>query len=233
MKKVVALCMLLIFFLTFHINADFSGASGNLCYYPESHDFGYMKRGETASTTFEIWACCECAGSISYTLFENCSWVDVHPTSGYSQGEKDLITVDINTTGLAEGFYLCSIEILSNNGDGVFNVSVKIADDEEAPKVSIVKPERGWLYLNDEKKIRTGFTIIFGKATIEAQALDEKTEIEKVEIYIGNEIVKTDVSKPYSYLWSEQGFGLYNIRVVAYDSFLNTATDNIIVWKFL
>lgn len=225
--------MLLILLLTFHINADFSGGSGNLCYYPESYDFGYMREGETASTTFEIWACCGCAGSISYTLSENCSWVDVHPKSGYSQGEKDLVTVDINTTGLEEGFYLCSIKIDSNNGNGVFNVSVKIADDEEEPEISIVKPERGWLYLNDEKKIRTGFTIVFGKVTIEAQAYDDKTEIEKVEIYIGNEIAKTDVSEPYSYSWTQQGFGLYNVRVVAYDSFSNTATDSIIVWKFL
>lgn len=237
MKKNLVLFMLLLFFITSHLGnigaTNFSRSSGNLCYYPESHDFGYKREGETDSTTFEIWACCDCAGSIRYTLIENCSWVDVNPTSGSSNGEKDLITVNINTTGLSEGAYICPIKIESNNGEGVFTVKVKIAEDNEAPSVNIVEPERGWLYLYGEKKIMVGFTIIIGDVTIEAEAMDEKTEIEKVNIYIGNELMKTDIGEPYTYKWTEPGFGMYNVKVVAYDSFSNTATDNIVVWKFL
>jgi len=78
-----------------------------------------------------------------------------------------------------------------------------------------------------------GFTIMIGDATIEVEAIDDETEVEKVEIYIGDELVKTDTAEPYTYRWMEPGFGVYTIKVVAYDSFFNTATDSIIVWKFL
>jgi rhodanese-related sulfurtransferase len=95
-----------------------------LSYHPESHYFGEMYEGEENSTTFEIWnsGCC----NIYYSLHWNCTWVDVYPTSGTSQGEHDIINVSINTTGLPEGLNLCDIEIFSTGGNGSFIVSVNI-----------------------------------------------------------------------------------------------------------
>lgn len=230
MKKLLGIFIL--FFIG--VNAIVSyGNDGNLCYYPESHDFGYMQPGETASTTFEICACCGCTGTISYTLIENCSWLDVHPKKGTSSGERDVITVYVNTTGLSEGSYVYPIKIESNAGEGVFTVSLKVVNDDEPPLVDIVEPQRGWLYLYGEKKFMVGFTVMMGEGRIEVKAVDNKTEIEKVEIYIGNELVKTDTIEPYVYLWTEPAFGLYVVKAVAYDIFSNVAMDRIIVWKFL
>jgi hypothetical protein len=89
-----------------------------LSYSPTSHDFGDMCEGVTDSTTFEIWN--SGTGTLTYTLSESCGWVDVNPASGSSTGEHDTITVDIGTTGLAEGPHNCDISISSNDGSGTF-----------------------------------------------------------------------------------------------------------------
>ena len=98
---------------------------------PVSHDFGDMYEGETGSTYFEIWNCG--TGTLTYSLSESCSWVDVRPTSGSSTGEHDTITVDIDTTGLSSAgyhssrYYSCNIYISSNAiQGGYFSVGVNI-----------------------------------------------------------------------------------------------------------
>ena len=207
--------------------------SGNLCYYPRSYDFGYKRPGEKDSTSFEIWACCGCVGSITYALHENCSWVEAHPTSGFSSGEKDKIKVDIDTTDLSEGSYSCPVWIKSNSGDGLFTVTVKVADDHTPPTVSIVKPKRGWLYVNGKELMKIGFvTVVLGEITVEVEAEDDKTEVEKVEIYVGNDLVKTDSIKPYSWVWIRPSFGKFVLKAIAYDSFMQSSTDSLTVWKF-
>ena len=95
-----------------------------LSYSPASHDFGDMCEGETDSTTFEVWN--SGTGTLTYSLSETCDWVEVNPTSGSSTGEHDTITVDIDTTGLSEGSYICNISISSNGGNGTFTVTVNI-----------------------------------------------------------------------------------------------------------
>jgi len=209
-------------------------SSGNLCFYPKSFNFGYLRPGEKATTQFEVWACCGCAGKIVYSVQENCSWVEVNPVSGSSHGEKDTITVSIDTTGLAEGSYTCPIHIHSNNGEGVFTVKVSVANDFKPPSVKIVKPEKGWLYINDEKIYKLGFlTFVIGGLTLEIEAKDDKTKVEKVDIYIGNKLVKTDRIEPFDWHWKKPAFGRFSIKVVAYDSFSQYATDTINLWKLL
>ena len=233
MKKLGVLVVLLFFISGYTGTIHSLKSPGNLCYYPDSHNFGYKKPGEKDSTTFEIWACCGCAGSITYHLIENCDWVEVSPESGTSYGEKDTITVEIDTTGLSEGEYVCPIKIESNNGDGVFTVRVRVANDEEPPHVRIVEPQRGWLYWYGERKTFIGLSMIIGKATIEVEAEDDKTGIDRVEIYIGNQLVKTDYVEPYTYQWIEPGFGVYVVKAIAYDGFSNEASSSVLVWKFL
>jgi len=100
-----------------------------LVYYPELYDFGNKLKGETDRTTFEIWS--NGYGALSYSLIGGCSWVDLFPTSGTSYGEHDIITVDINTTGLALGINTCEILIESNGGNGVFTAQVNIIENTE------------------------------------------------------------------------------------------------------
>lgn len=99
---------------------------GYLVYEPHSHDFGNMSEGEINSTIFEIWTeggCCE----LSFDLSWNCPWIDAFPTSGVSNGEHVPITVTIDTTGLDDGPYNCTIVITTNvSMTGYFNVTVNI-----------------------------------------------------------------------------------------------------------
>jgi len=93
-------------------------------YDPTSHDFGNMFVDETDSTTFDIWN--SGTGTLTYSLSESCSWVDISSTSGSSTGEHDTITVDIDTTGLSETTHSCDIVITSDGGSGTFTVDVNV-----------------------------------------------------------------------------------------------------------
>lgn len=101
---------------------------------PTSYDFGDMFIGDRSATTFEIWnaACCY----LVYSITTNCTWITVSPTTGGSNGEHDIITVEIDTSSLDAGFHHGYIQITSNGGDAVFQVYVttSIAD---TPKLAV------------------------------------------------------------------------------------------------
>ena len=103
-----------------------------LSYNPGMYDFGDMVEGVTDSTSFEIWN--SGSGLLSYSLLETCTWVDVSPLFGNSNGEHDIIIVDIDTTGLPLGPHNCDIVIDSNDGSGIFSIFVNIV--EFAPELS-------------------------------------------------------------------------------------------------
>jgi hypothetical protein len=96
-----------------------------LSYSPSSHDFGSILAGVTDSTTFDIWN--SGTGTLTYSLSESCGWItSVSPGSGSSTGEHDTITVNIDTTGLADGDYSCNVDITSDGGSGTFTVDVSV-----------------------------------------------------------------------------------------------------------
>ena len=98
-----------------------------LMYEPHSYDFGYKQNNETDTTVFEIWrggGCC----ALTYTIHESCKWIEVFPTSGTSHGERDPITVTINTTGISIGTHTYGVTIISNGGSGIFTVKVMVID---------------------------------------------------------------------------------------------------------
>jgi len=109
--------------------------SASLSYDPKSHDFGNMKTGETASTTFEIWN--EGEGSIIFSITEDCDWVDVSPPIGSATSSNHAtVTVTVNTTNLSLGQHTCNIYISSYDpdtndpaGDGTFKVTVDITEN--------------------------------------------------------------------------------------------------------
>ena len=104
-------------------------ASPNLAYFPSSHDFGDMHANTTDMTYLYVYnSGCECA-ILTYILNENCFWITVMPTNGSSTGEEDMISVLIDTTNLTHGPHKCDIFISSNNGDGIFTVTVNIVMD--------------------------------------------------------------------------------------------------------
>ncbi|MFE3846236.1 C1 family peptidase, partial [Thermoplasmatota archaeon] len=95
-----------------------------LSFDPSSYDFGSLFEGVTSSTSFDVWN--SGTGDLSYSFSESCGWVDVSPVSGISSGEHDVISVDVDATGLSVGSYQCDIVISSDGGSGVFSVFVNV-----------------------------------------------------------------------------------------------------------
>jgi photosystem II stability/assembly factor-like uncharacterized protein len=95
-----------------------------LSFSPPSYDFGDQFDGETASTTFSIWN--GGTGPLNYFFYPCYPWVSVTPESGYSTGEMDEITLEIDTAGMEEGDYVCDVQVFSNGGYDVFTVSVHV-----------------------------------------------------------------------------------------------------------
>ena len=116
---------------------------------------------------------------------------------------------------------------------------IVIKKDEKPPNINITKPERG-LYFFDKKirdyLLRFRTPLIIGRVTIEVNATDEDSGIEKVEFYINGKYMRNDTSFPYEFDWRwtrPRLFHLFIIKVIAYDNAGNNATKRMVVRKFL
>jgi len=98
--------------------------------------------------------------------------------------------------------------------------------------VNITKPENNHFYFFDIGFKSTEYKPqIIGPINVKVQVESEKG-IAKVELYINNELKKTDDSAPYSWIWFLKPGGdeeNYTITVKAYDLEGNTNTDSISV----
>jgi len=92
--------------------------------------------------------------------------------------------------------------------------------DSTPPDCELINPKNG-LYLKGIKILpMTGLTVTIGDAIIDIETEDIGSGIEKIEIYINDEIKHTALtpSSNYEWLWHETTVGIYTIRVVAYDN---------------
>jgi len=94
-----------------------------------SIDFGSVPEGYTDSYTFEVWN--SGSGTLSYSLGEGALWLDLSSTSGTSTGERDNITVYIDTAELDDVPYSDTIDISSNGGEWPISVSVRVVSPIE------------------------------------------------------------------------------------------------------
>jgi uncharacterized repeat protein (TIGR01451 family) len=187
---------------------------------PSSYNFGDMNGGEIDSFEFDIWN--KGNDTLTYSLSEDCSWLEISPNNGNSSGEHDLIAVDINTTGLSQGLHSSEIQITSNGGIGVFIASVNIKNDpipNEPPIIEITKPIGQKLYFKDKELITIRRNITIGPLTISAEATDEDGTIERVELYIDGQEKFNTTDDEFEYLWNERAFGKRIIKVIAYDDY--------------
>jgi len=100
-------------------------------YTPKSYDFGDVCRGESDYTIFDI---CNGASppyeSLNFSLSWDCDWVSVSPTDGcLSVFEYETINVVVDTSGLNYGIKTCEINIDSDAGNGVFDLSVNVVSN--------------------------------------------------------------------------------------------------------
>jgi len=195
-----------------------------------------LYEGQGAYTTFEIWN--TGGGTLSYSLSENCSWVNVAPLSGVSTGEHDTVTVGVNTTGLSPGEYSCNISIFSNGGEGVFMVHVNVSAKPLPPEVTIVRPKENKLYIRNIEITNLSTTnhlttLIIGPITVYAYANDSDGYVKNVEFYVDNTLEFNDTTRPFTWVWNEKGVvGRHIIRVKAYDDDGFMAQDEIEVIAF-
>ena len=103
--------------------------------------------------------------------------------------------------------------------------------DLESPHIQILKPGDG-LYINNKKIFEVQSTLILGSINISCDVKDEGTGVAIVEIYIDDELKTIRENPPYSWMWNEQVFGQFNIKIVAYDHAGNKDTIEKTVLKF-
>jgi len=115
-----------------------------LNYAPSSHNFGTLEINATDSTSFEI---CNTGGAqLNYSLSESCDWVEISPLSGsLSSSECNMITVNVNTEGMTDGSYDCTIDIDTNAGNVVFEISLIVSSGTEVLDVEQSVSDRPFL----------------------------------------------------------------------------------------
>lgn len=106
--------------------------------------------------------------------------------------------------------------------------------DETPPDVNIVKPLKAF-YLFNLKIRRYLFRnpFIVGRIEIRVDALDIESGINYVEFYVDDILRYTDSSYPFSWMWKEIAFGIKSVKVLCYDNAGNSASDEIVIWKFI
>jgi hypothetical protein len=179
------------------------------------------------------WDCSDPdGGSLKYDVYFGLSSSPPLVSSKQTEKTYDPGTMDYETT------YYWKIVAWDNHNASTegpiwsLNIREKTTQNQ-APEVRITKPSKA-LYVSNIKIIPRifRFSKIFGSITIEAEAIDEDSGIEKVEFYINGKLKGTDTNEPYTYGWKREGFtftifGIFFIKVIAYDNEGLTSQD----WK--
>ena len=113
-------------------------------------------------------------------------------------------------------------------------------EDTTPPKVEITHPVRA-VYIRDRKIIPRllRLTLLIGAITIEVNATDNESGIDRVEFYggiLGTKYLGNATTEPYNFTWKRDRIRFIHIqklKVIAYDNEGNNATDKIWVRKIL
>ncbi len=103
--------------------------------------------------------------------------------------------------------------------------------DTTPPDVHITKPEKA-IYLFNRKLITFIATIAISTLDVEVTATDNDSGVAYVQFYLDTTQKANDSTAPYSWTWSDKGFFVYTLTVVAYDAVGHSATTSMKVWKF-
>jgi hypothetical protein len=104
------------------------------------------------------------------------------------------------------------------------------------PVLNIVNPEKGFFHILGKPITKTFFgnTVIFGKTKIIIDVGTYlKTDIEKIELYIDNNLKETINKSPFEWVWKTFSFGSCNIEIKAYVSELNYSNSKFQVIAFI
>jgi hypothetical protein len=114
--------------------------------------------------------------------------------------------------------------------------SVVVEDANLKPEIGLTNPKNGRLHIfgKDITATLNLNTIIIGRTPIRVQASDD-SKVEKVEIYIEDDLVAELNDEPYEYIWKSTPFFKfrYEIKVIAYDDMGKTSEEKIDVYAFI
>lgn len=119
----------------------------------------------------------------------------------------------------------------------VFSFKTK-TEENQPPEITIMKPKQGEMYIGDKTILSNFFQIplIFGDITVQVNAADSNSGIDRVEITISGFLMDDEffilTDEPYEIFWDKFGIGRYLIKAVAFDSEGESKEDSITVRKF-
>jgi hypothetical protein len=206
-----------------------SGVRGNI--QPSSPCNPQPSNGKT-TTGYNItlrWDCTDPDGDLIY--------YDIYLAKDDTVKESDILVVNHTTTqynvkNLEKNItYTWRVAARDIHGSRTIGPLWKFRVPEAtSPKVSIIKPMQGYLYYY---AVTIPFfpginplPIVIGKIQVTVEASDY-SGIQRVEFYINNHLQHTQKSKPYVWDWNEKSifYGLYELKVIAYDIHGNVASD--------
>ena len=132
-----------------------------------------------------------------------------------------------------EGTYTVTLTV-HDNYTAVVTVETTVTiglPDTTPPSISLKSPWKG-IYIFGKKIIPFFTTIVIGSVDIEIDVSDD-SGIGYVSLYLDGNEVANFTAPPYTWTWSEKGFGKHEIKIVASDTFGNVATAEYSVWKIL
>ena len=136
--------------------------------------------------------------------------------------------------------YTVNLTVTDDDGKNDTVSKEVTTDDTTKPTIEIVKPERA-LYIRNQKirSLLFRMAFIIGDITIEVNASDEGSGMEKVEFYaglLGTKYLGNDTTEPYSFDWTRDRIRFIHIQILtvkAYDKAGNVAVKRMIVRKLL
>jgi hypothetical protein len=161
-------------------------------------------------------------------------------TGGQTLDRLD-ITADLSGFGLGTSFFADSFDghtarwlvtdVSCNPSDGLITVTITadgesnsatITADNNAPEVTIIKPDSG-LYLFNTRLLPIAKTVIVGPITIEISA-DDNSGTSTVEFYVDDDRKATITEEPFDWYLNLRLLGEHTLKAVVFDGAGNTAT---------
>lgn len=120
----------------------------------------------------------------------------------------------------------------------IWSFTTASVPDITPPTITIEKPKSGYFYIQDndgKQRLFLKNTLIIGKITIEANATDIESGIDRILFLIDGKEQVEITTAPYTFLWQRISlpFISHTISVVAYDEAGNTARQDIKARKLL
>jgi len=120
----------------------------------------------------------------------------------------------------------------------IWSFTTASVPDITPPTVTIEKPKSGYFYIQDndgKQRLLLKNALIIGKITIEVNATDTESGIDRISFLIDGEEQAEITTPPYTFLWTRFSlpFFSHTISVVAYDEAGNNARQDVKALKFL